>query len=64
LICEVLKIYFFQLLNAIYPLILQIFAEKPAVRRAYLDYVPKKVTPIYIINILAWTVENSGMKFS
>jgi hypothetical protein len=41
---------------------LQIFAEKPAVRRAFLDFVPKKVRPIYIINILACTVGNSGIK--
>nr|CAB3480017.1 unnamed protein product [Digitaria exilis] len=31
----------------------QIFAEKPAVRRAFLDFVPKKARLIYIINISA-----------
>lgn len=34
---------------------LQIFAEKPAVRRAFLDFVPKKARPICIINISACT---------
>lgn len=41
---------------------LQIFAEKPAVRRAFLDFVPKKARPICIINISACTVGNSGTK--
>lgn len=48
----ILYLMYFQLVNTIYP-ILQIFAEKPAVRRAYLDFVPKKVRPIYVINVLA-----------